>query len=199
MRNLPLLSAATALVLTAACGKTAQVRASLTDAPIDNVTVFNVTIDEVRFHLDNDEVENENESKDPSATHKDADDDGARGKGWVVLCTGSQTFDLMKLRPAPTGEKVWSALCGGATVTVPAGRVDKFWLDVTQVHIELASGAKLDFTPAHGTNSGLKIEIDEDASKGGERELKIDFDAASSRIANLDGSFSVKPKLLALH
>jgi hypothetical protein len=190
------------LVLAAACGKSSQVRASLTDAPIDNVSKFEVTISEVRFHDDAEESVNGGEDKAPTAAadHKDADDDGARGKGWVVLCTGTQTFDLMTLRPTTTGAKVFAALCGGASVSVTPGKIDALWLDVTKVHVVLTSGVVYDFTPPHGVGSGLKIEIDdEDLSSGGDTVLKIDFDAAASFIANLDGSFSVKPKLTKLH
>ncbi|GAC1347260.1 MAG: hypothetical protein NVS2B9_16180 [Myxococcales bacterium] len=197
------LPAALLLVLAAACGKSAQVRASLTDAPIDNVSVFQVTISEVRFHNDGDEIENDGELKTSTAgtaaSHKDADDDGARGKGWVVLCTGAQTYDLMKLRPDPTGKKVYAGLCGSNTVTVPTGKVDEFWLDVTQIHIEFTNGTKLDYTPVHGKGSGLKIEVEDDLNKTNDLELKVDFDAASSLIANLDGTFTVKPKLLEIH
>jgi hypothetical protein len=66
--------------------------------------------------------------------------------------------------------------------------------------VVLTSGVVYDFTPPHGVGSGLKIEIDdEDLSSGGDTVLKIDFDAAASFIANLDGTFSVKPKLTKLH
>ncbi len=190
------------LVLAAACGKSSQVRASLTDAPIDNVSKFEVTISEVRFHDDAEESVNGGEDKTPTAAPslKDADDDGARGKGWVVLCTGTQTFDLMTLRPTTTGAKVFTALCGGASATVAPGKIDALWLDVTNVHVVLTSGAVYDFTPSHGVGSGLKIKIDdEDLSNGGDTVLKIDFDAAASFIANIDGTFSVKPTLLKLH
>ena len=193
-------SATMLLVLAAACGKSAQVRASLTDAPIDNVTVFNVTISEIRVHDDGDDLENDGESTRGAAavSHADADNDGARGKGWVVLCTGTQTYDLMKLRPA-SGAKVYASLCGGNAVTVPTGKIDEFWLDVTQVHIEFTNGTKLDYTPSHGVGSGLKIEVEDDLNKNNQTELKIDFDAANSLVANLDGTFSVKPKLVELH
>lgn len=202
-----ILPAALLLVLASACGKSAQVRASLTDAPIDNVTVFNVTIDEVRFHDDGDDLENDGEHQHDLAvsatgvvSHKDADDDGARGKGWVVLCSGTpQTFDLMKLRPDPAGNKVYASLCGTNAVTVPTGKVDKFWLDVTKVHIEFTNGTKLDWTPVHGQGSGLKIDVDDDLNKNNQLELKVDFDAANSLIANADGTFSVKPRLVELH
>ncbi|GAC1537349.1 MAG: hypothetical protein NVS2B9_03560 [Myxococcales bacterium] len=196
MRKLTL-PAAILLLLAAACGKSAQVRASLTDAPIDNVTVFKVTVSEVRIHDDGDDLENDGENR--NAPHKDADDDRARGKGWVVLCTGAQTFDLMKLRPTPTGTKVYAPLCDGHAVTVPTGKIDEFWLNVTQVHVEFVNGTKLDYSPVHGVGSGLKIEVEDDLNKLNQVELKIDFDAASSLIANLDGTFSVKPKLIELH
>ncbi len=91
---------------------------------------------------------------------------------------------------------MYASLCGGNAVT---GKIDAFWLDVTQVHIEFTNGTKLDYTPAHGSGSGLKIEVDDDLSKSNQVELKIDFDAANPLIANADGTFSVKPKLLELH
>src|ERR1700682_4329696 len=189
---------ATLLVLAAACGKSSQVKASLTDAPTDNVSRFEVTISEVRFHDDAEESENAGEDKAPAAAakHKDADDDGARGKGWVVLSTSTQTFDLMTLRPTTTGAKVFASLCAGQSATVAPGKIDAIWLNVTKVHVVLTTGATYDLTQPQGVGSGLKIEInDEDLTKGGDTELKIDFDAAASFIANLDGTFSVKPKL----
>lgn len=190
--------------LAAACGKSTQVKASLTDAPIDGVTVFRITVNEVRFHDDGDDAENEGEDKSSApataATRKHADDDGARGKGWVVLCTGTQTFDLMALRPLPSGEKVYAALCGGNKVTVPSGKVDAFWLDVTRVHIEFNNGhAPIDMELPHLPGSGMKFEVDEDLGKASEVELKIDFDAAHSLFQDANGNFAVKPKLLQVH
>jgi Domain of unknown function (DUF4382) len=205
------LSAALLLVLAAACGRTAQVRASLTDAPIDNVKVFDVTIDEVRFHDDGDDLENDGEHEHAAdagpagmaptvVPHKDADDDGARGKGWVVLCSGTtQTFDLMQLRPDPTGKKVYAALCGSKTVTVPIGKIDMFWLDVTNIHIVFNDGTKFDYTPAHGAGSGLKIFVDDDLNKNDQLELKVDFMAADSVFQHVDNTYGVKPKLVELH
>jgi hypothetical protein len=188
--------------LAAACGnKSSQVKASITDAPIDGVSVFKITVSEVRFHLDNDVAENTGEDKvAPAASHQDADDDGARGKGWVVLCTGTQTFDLMTLRPDPTGAKVYAALCSGNAVTVPAGKVDEFWLDVTHVHLEFNNGhAPIDLDLPHGPQSGLKIEVDDDLDKLGEAEVKIDFDTAHSVFQDLNGNYTVRPKLLEVH
>ncbi len=67
------------------------------------------------------------------------------------------------------------------------------------MHIEFANGTKLDFTPTHGVGSGLKIEVDDDLNQNNQLELKIDFDAANSLVANLDGTFSAKPRLLEIH
>ena len=108
--------------------------------------------------------------------------DGVRGKGWVVLCHGSTTFDLMTLRPNADGTKKYSALCGGSSVNVPPGKIDKLWLDVSNVHITPINGSPFDLPTADRT--GLKIDIDdEDLSKTGDTELKVDFDAASSLLA----------------
>ena len=208
MRNATL-SAAALLVLAAGCSKSAQVRASLTDAPIDNVTVFKVTVSEVRFHDQGDDLENDGEhndaqSADGGATatdgHQDATDDGSRGKGWVVLCSGAQVFDLMQLRPSPTGQKVYASLCGGNAVNVPTGKVDAFWLDVTHVHIEFSNGhAPIDLDLPHGEDSGLKIELEDDLNQNSQADLQIDFDAAGSLLEDSSGNYTVKPRLLQVH
>ena len=208
MRNLTV-SAAALLVLASACSKSAQVRASLTDAPIDNVAVFKVTVSEVRFHDAGDDLENDGEHNDAqpadggTATmngHQDANDDGARGKGWVVLCSGPQTFDLMQLRPTPTGQKIYASLCGGNAVSVPTGKVDAFWLDVTHVHIEFTNGhATIDMDLPHGEDSGLKIEVEDDLNQNSQAEMQIDFDAAGSLLQDSSGNYTVKPRLLQVH
>lgn len=178
-----------------ACGKSAQVKASITDAPIDGVSVFQITVSQVRFHVDSDEGENLGEDR--AIAQTDADQDGARGKGWTVLCTGTETFDLMKLQPLPTGAKVYAALCGGNSATVPAGKVDAFWLDVTHIHLEFKDPTlkPLDFDLPHGPQSGLKIHVDDDAEKGSEVELRIDFDAGNSLFKDVTGNYQVHPTL----
>ena len=52
--------------------------------------------------------------------HHDAENDGARGKGWVVLCSTSETFDLMALRNGN-----FAPLCGGKITDITAGHVSK--------------------------------------------------------------------------
>ena len=110
-----------AVAVAAGCGRSsARVRASLTDAPINiaNVTHVNITVSEVRVHSDDDTNENEGEDNrsDAGTTaamdggmgddhgHHEAEGDGARGKGWVMLCSTPETFDLMALREEYKGK-----------------------------------------------------------------------------------------------
>jgi hypothetical protein len=143
----------------------ARVRASLTDAPLNiaNVAHVNITVSEVRVHSDTDENENEGEdderrdggagdagTADAGASdagvqdggsgddrgHHEADNDGARGKGWVVLCSTPETFDLMTLRNGN-----FAPLCAGKLTTLTPGHVSKIWLGVTRAATATASSS----------------------------------------------------------
>jgi len=100
--RLAALGALIAAAATTACGRgTGTVRPLLTDAPAPaNVQKVLITINEVRIKDEAEDAENRNEPDDDKpglngspATHPEAEQDGVRGKGWIVLCTGLQTFD----------------------------------------------------------------------------------------------------------
>ncbi len=107
--RLAALGALIAAAATTACGRgTGTVRPLLTDAPAPaNVQKVLITINEVRIKDEAEDAENRNEPDDDKpglngspATHPEAEQDGVRGKGWIVLCTGLQTFDLLSLTRA---------------------------------------------------------------------------------------------------
>jgi hypothetical protein len=198
----------------------ARVRASLTDAPLNiaNVAHVNITVSEVRVHSDTDENENENEGEDDERRdggagdagtadagasdagvqdggsgdrgHHEADNDGARGKGWVVLCSTPETFDLMTLRNGN-----FAPLCAGKLTTLTPGHVSKIWLGVTAAQLVFLDGTTKDLTVPRGHGNGLVIDVDDTLEKDKDGELKIDFVASDSIDDNGDGTFSFHPRL----
>ena len=195
-----------AVALVAGCGSSgARVRASLTDAPINiaNVAHVNITVSEVRVHSDADEHENEGEKDVADGGdgrmggdhgHHDAENDGARGKGWVVLCATPETFDLMALRNGN-----FAPLCGGNAIDITAGHVSKIWLGVTAAQIVFTNGTTANLTVPRGHDNGLVIDVDDLLEKGRDGELKIDFVASESIDDNGDGTFSFHPRLREVH
>jgi hypothetical protein len=193
-----------AALVAAACGKgnTGTVRASLTDAPAPaNVQKVLVTINEVRIHDDGDEMENDNEPADDKpgpggeAKHPEADKDGVRGKGWIVLCTGTQTFDLLTL----TNGRV-AALCPSPS-EVPVGKIDEIWLGVTALKIVYTDGTSVDIAVPRGPGNGLKLDLDDaPLTPHGTIEIKVDFDAGLSLIVDSSSHVvGLSPKLRELH
>lgn len=193
-----------AVAAAAGCGNSgARVRASLTDAPINiaNVAHLNITVSEVRVHSDADENENEGEHNDSDGGtdagdhgHHDADNDGARGKGWVVLCSTPQVIDLMPLRNG-----VFTPLCGGKAIDITAGHVSKIWLGVTAAQLVFTDGTTANLTVPRGHDNGLVIEVDDELEKNKDGELKIDFVASESVDDNGNGTYSFHPRLKEIH
>ena len=207
MKNLiPVL--AVAVIVAAGCGSSgARVHASLTDAPINiaNVAHVNITVTEVRVHTDASENENEGEKNESDAGvsdggvgddhgHHDANNDGARGKGWVVLCSTPETFDLMALRNGN-----FAPLCAGKITDITAGHVSKIWLGVTSAQLVFTNGTTANLTVPRGKGNGLVIDVDDLLEKDKDGELKIDFVASESVDDNMDGTFSFHPRLKEVH
>src|SRR6266478_9422402 len=154
-------------VLAVSCGGSSmgmgQVKISLTDAPSDltNVSQVNVTFDEIRVHDDA-----STSSPDGGAPDAGASQDGNNGSGWIVLCTDTQTVDLLAL----TGGR-FTPLCsqtaadGGieaVPVAVPAGNISQVRLHLKTAQLVFNDGTpSTDVTVPSGTTSGLKIDVNQ--------------------------------------
>ena len=172
-----------------------QLKVSLTDAPSDlsNVSQVNVTFDEIRVHDDA-----SNSSPDGGAPDAGASEDGSNGSGWIVLCTDTQTIDLLSL----TGGR-FTPLCshpaadGGieeVPVVVPAGNISQ-----VRLHLKTAQLVFNDGTPStgvtvpSGSTSGLKIDVNQTVPQSGMLEIKLDFDAAQSIHKTGNGKYLMQP------
>jgi len=193
-----------AVIAAAACGRgnTGTVRATLTDAPApSNIQKVLVSINEVRIHDDGEQLENSNEPDDDKpgaaaeAKHPEAEKDGVRGKGWIVLCTAAQTFDLLAL----TNGRV-AALCP-QPIDVAAGKIDEIWLGVTAIKIVYTDGTSTDIPVPRGGTNGLKLDLDDaPLARDGSIEIKVDFDAGLSLEIDSTGHVvAVHPKLREMH
>lgn len=180
-----------------ACGGSGQIQLSLTDAPADlvNVSQVNITLDEIRVHDD--------ASSSVPDGGSDAARDGVDGRGWIVLCTDTQTVDLMKLtngrftplctRPAADGG------FESRPIEVPAGRISQLRLHLVSAQLVFNDGTPpASLTVPSGPTSGLKINVDRDVPNGGILELKLDFNAASSINKQGDGTYKLSPVLTVL-
>lgn len=166
-------------------GGTGSVKMSLTDAPpaIANLKSVNVTIAEVRVHDDA-----STDSADGGSAGSDGD--GADGAGWIVLCTETQTLDLLTL----SGGKL-APLCGGKAIEVPAGNVSQVRLGVISAQLIFNDGTTSNLTVPSGGQSGLKVDVNQAVPKGGTLEVKLDFVANESIVLKGNGTYSLKPVL----
>jgi len=195
MRRFVLLCVASYAV---ACGGgSGQIRLSLTDAPADlvNVSQVNITLDEIRVHDD--------ASSSVPAGGPNAAQDGVNGEGWIVLCTDTQTVDLMQLtngRFTPMCER--PSADGGMEarpIDVPEGRIAQLRLHLVSAQLVFNDGTPpASLTVPSGSTSGLKINVDRDVPKGGILDLKLDFNAASSINRQGNGTYTLTPVLSVL-
>ncbi len=172
-----------------------QVKISLTDAPSDltNVSQVNVTFDEIRVHDDA-----STSSPDGGAPDAGASQDGSNGSGWIVLCTDTQTIDLLSL----TGGR-FTPLCsrtaadGGVEevpVDVPAGNISQVRLHLVSAQLVFNDGTPTtDVTVPSGTTSGLKIDVNQTVPQAGALEIKLDFNAAQSIHKTGNGKYLMQP------
>jgi len=172
-----------------------QVKISLTDAPSDlaNVSQVNVTFDEIRVHDDA-----STSSPDGGSSDAGASQDGSNGSGWIVLCTDTQTIDLLSL----TGGR-FTPLCsrpaadGGVEevpVAVPAGNISQVRLHLVGAQLVFNDGTpSTDVTVPSGTTSGLKIDVNQTVPQGGALEIKLDFNAAQSIHKTGNGKYLMQP------
>src|SRR5437868_5904169 len=170
-------------VVAVGCGSNGAVHVTLTDDPaVGSVRQLLITANEVRIHDDGEQT----------ATGGDATAvaDGATGSGWLVLCSGDQTFDLLQLTNGRT-----LPLCGDQAITVPTGRVSQIRLGVKSAQLVLDGGATQDLDVPSGPASGLKINVGQDVQKNATLELKLDFDANASLVQEGNGSWKLKPVL----
>ncbi len=190
-----LLSLATGAV---ACGGgSGQIRLSLTDAPADlvNVSQVNLTIDEIRVH--------DNASSSVPDGGPNAAQDGVNGPGWIVLCTDTQTVDLMQLTNGRFTPVCTQAAADGGMesrpITVPAGRISQLRLHLVSAQLVFNDGTPpASLTIPSGPTSGLKINVDRDVPNGGVLDLRLDFNAASSINKQPDGTYRLTPVLSVL-
>lgn len=188
------------LALAAACGSSnGTIKVSITDAPTDltNVSQVLITYDELRIH---DEA---SDSEPADAGTADAAADGVDGKGWMVLCSETNQFDLLGLTggvfaPVCT-QKLADGGTGEAEISVPAGRISQLRLHVTSAKLVFNDGSpEVSLTVPSGPQSGLKINVDRDVPAGGTLEVKLDFNAASSITRTGSGAYVFKPVLSVL-
>ncbi len=190
--------AALALVLAACSGSSnGTLKVSITDAPTDlaNVSQVLITYDELRVH---DEAASTSPDGGP-----DAATDGVDGQGWIVLCSDTRTIDLMQLtggRFTPVCAQTMSD--GGVEdvgVSVPAGRISQLRLHVASATLKFNDGTPdANLTVPSGPQSGLKINVQQDVPAGGELDLKLDFNAASSINKTGTGTYVLTPVLTVL-
>jgi hypothetical protein len=189
------------LALVGGCGSsggTGQLKASMTDAPTDltNVKSVLVTINSVRVHDDASTTSGDaGDTTDGGSSVADGGtvtDDGTSGSGWLELCTNTagETFDLMTLTNGNS-----TALCGGALLTLPAGRISQARLGVASAKLVFTDGTSQMLTIPSGSETGLKLNIDEDVPAGGTLEIKFDFVASDSIVATGNGKYILKPVL----
>ncbi|TMA71667.1 MAG: DUF4382 domain-containing protein [Deltaproteobacteria bacterium] len=186
-------------VLAVSCGGSSkgmgQLKISLTDAPSDlaNVSQVNVTFDEIRVHDDA-----STSFPDGGAPDAGASEDGSNASGWIVLCTDTQTIDLLSL----TGGR-FTPLCsrlaadGGVEempVDVPAGNISQVRLHLVGAQLVFNDATpSTDVTVPSGTTSGLKVDVNQTVPQGGVLEIKLDFDAAQSIHKTGNGKYLMQP------
>lgn len=168
-------------LLASACSPSAFVQVSLTDDPVaGGVQQLILTVDEVRIH---DDADNSSAGGDAGAQA-----DGATGKGWVVLCTDVQTFDLLQYtngRALP--------LCGGRSLTVAAGHVSQIRLGIKSAQLVLGNGQTQNLDIPSGPQSGLKVDVQRDVGGNQTLSIALDFVASQSLVDHGNGTWSLKP------
>jgi len=137
-------------------------------------------------------------SPDGGSSDAGASQDGSNGSGWIVLCTDTQTIDLLSL----TGGR-FTPLCsrpaadGGVEevpVAVPAGNISQVRLHLVGAQLVFNDGTpSTDVTVPSGTTSGLKIDVNQTVPQGGALEIKLDFNAAQSIHKTGNGKYLMQP------
>jgi uncharacterized protein DUF4382 len=178
-------------------GGSGQIKLSLTDAPADlvNVSQVNITLDEIRVHDD--------ASSSVPDGGANAAQDGVNGQGWIVLCTDTQTVDLMQLTNGRFTPMCAQAAADGGMesrpIDVPAGRISQLRLHLVSAQLVFNDGTPpASLTVPSGSTSGLKINVDRDVPKGGVLDLRLDFNAASSINKQGNGTYTLTPVLSVL-
>jgi len=189
-------------VLAAACSGSGsgQVKISLTDAPSDlaNVSQVNVTFDEIRVH-----DEASSSLPDGGAADAGAAEDGSNGNGWIVVCTDTETIDLLSLTGGRFTPLCSRPLADGGTenvaVEVPAGNISQVRLHLTSAGLVFNDGTPdAGVTIPSGSTSGLKIDVNQTVPQGGVLEIKLDFDAAQSIHRTGNGKYLMQPVIRVL-
>jgi len=139
----------------------------------------------------------------PADAGTDAATDGVGGQGWIILCSDARTIDLMALTGGRFTPVCTQTLADGGTgesgVSVPAGRISQLRLHVVVATLKFNDGSPdVSLTVPSGPQSGLKINVDRDVPAGGELDLKLDFNAASSINKTGSGTYVLTPVLTVL-
>jgi len=189
-------------VLATACSGsgTGQLKISLTDAPSDlaNVSQVNVTFDEIRVH-----DEASSSLPDGGTADAGAAEDGGNGSGWIVLCTDTETIDLLSLTGGRFTPLCPRPLADGGTesvpVEVPAGNISQVRLHLTSAGLVFNDGTPdAGVTVPSGSTSGLKIDVNQTVPQSGVLEIKLDFDAAQSIHKTGNGKYIMQPVIRVL-
>jgi len=189
-------------VLATACSGsgTGQLKISLTDAPSDlaNVSQVNVTFDEIRVH-----DEASSSLPDGGAADAGATGDGSNGSGWIVLCTDTETIDLLSLTGGRFTPLCPRPLADGGTenvaVEVPAGNISQVRLHLTSAGLVFNDGTPdAGVTVPSGSTSGLKIDVNQTVPQSGVLEIKLDVDAAQSIHKTGNGKYIMQPVIRVL-
>lgn len=84
-----------------------------------------------------------------------------------------------------------------ADTDIPAGRLGEVRLVLGDNNSLVISGESVDLTIPSGSESGLKIKINQDLLAGVTYKLILDFDAAKSIVETGNGEFKLKPVIRA--
>jgi hypothetical protein len=185
------------LVLACCSASNGRVSAAMTDAPTDlaNVASVLVSINSVRIHDDAAGDAGPSGDGGPGADGGIASDDDTAGPGWLELCASNtvETFDLLTLTQGRT-----APLCGGAHLSAPAGRISQARLGVVSAELKFTDNTTQVLTVPSGSQSGLKINVDEDLAAGSDLTLTFDFVASDSITLTGNGTYLLKPVIHAV-
>ncbi|MDO8644078.1 MAG: DUF4382 domain-containing protein, partial [bacterium] len=145
---------------------TGQIRVTMHDAPIEDKKVSHVyiTIREVQI--------------------------GSEEKGWIVLNSTPQEYDLLTLVNDVT------AALGGATIA--AGTYDQIRLILSEENRVIAEGIEQKLKTPSGQQTGIKLDGPFTVGSGEIVSVELDFDAQESIHWNSGQGFMLKPVIKIL-
>ncbi len=173
----------------------ASVQFKLIDAPVAYDAVL-IDVQGLEYKLDiDDEMESDDESEegeeeDNEEENSDSritdDDEGEDEDGqWMTVDIEPRVYDLLQLNNGA------EALL--AEAEVEAGDLNAVRVILGSDNKVVVDGDTLDLFVPSGSQSGLKIKINEDIDAGEEYELIIDFDASKSIVVTGNDKYILKP------